>query len=490
MLAVFAAAFASVGRRPVLRSDEAWFLWVAVRAHDGASLYRSVYFVTTPLALWIMELGVWVLGPRVWVERALACMCLTVSITLLWHIGNRLAIPRQRLLLVVAATFVLGAPVAHFGSVYSMLAVSLSLAALAALTRALTTCSDARGAIPGLIGSAMLCGAAFASKPNTGLFALIALLAVIVSWSRDSKDLPVGGWAISAALVAAGVVVLATALPFIATRSLGALLGDVFAGKRGSYLRIEAFGFGGSVQLIPLGALLLAGGSWWRAKSARSPLVIALVAFTFVGLAATGPDYRAQHVAEAAPLLVLPLFLQFGESGPRRASRHRVAQGLSIAVTVCLVCLFVRSVVNANQPPAAPGDRVVTERTVQFSGLLTTEATQRRTTADLVSLRRATGGTVFLEFLSASYYYLAGALRNPTRYDYPAQSDVGSGGETAVIRALARGKVKWACLLTADSATPASITLKRVERYIRTRFAFARRLNACDLYRRRTPARA
>ena len=57
-VALFAFTFALFVGRPVGHADEAWFLWVAHRANTGSTLYRDVYYVTTPLAMWCMQLAV------------------------------------------------------------------------------------------------------------------------------------------------------------------------------------------------------------------------------------------------------------------------------------------------------------------------------------------------------------------------------------------------------------------------------------------------
>lgn len=62
-------------RRPVGRADEAWFLLVAARVNSGTSLYRGVYYVTTPLAMWCMQVMVRLFGTQIAVERALASTC-------------------------------------------------------------------------------------------------------------------------------------------------------------------------------------------------------------------------------------------------------------------------------------------------------------------------------------------------------------------------------------------------------------------------------
>ncbi len=189
--ALWVVAFLTSLRRPVIRTDEAWFLWVAARANSGTPLYRGVYYVTTPLAMWCMQVAVWLGGTTVAVERALASLCFAGSAAFLWAIAARLGFGRTSRLLVVAALFVYGSPVTHFASVYSMLAVTFALAALWGVLHAierLETGTDPRSAV---WGAGLLCGLAFATKPNTGL---LAFGAVVVSvCSPDCSAVPRAG---------------------------------------------------------------------------------------------------------------------------------------------------------------------------------------------------------------------------------------------------------------------------------------------------------
>jgi hypothetical protein len=483
LTAVWAVSFASVARRPVLRSDEAWFLLVAARANAGAPLYRGVSFVTTPLAMWLMQLAVWLVGIQVMVERALAAACLTASVALLWAIGTRLRLSRRVRGFVAAMTLVLGAPVAHFGSVYSMVAVALSLAAVATMLHASSGRDEPRAALRAVAAAGALCGAAFATKPNTGLLACAALAVVIVHWSRHAGARPVDVVPLAVAGAGAVAVVAIVAGPFVIAGSFSTLVGDVFLAKRGSYLGTEIPGLSAGM-LIPFGSAAAGLLAWWWSRGACTTAVVALLAFAAVGLLAAGPDYGAQHIAETAPLLALSLSA-FGLARPAPLRSRGFVYSASVVLTLALVVFFVQYTVSANRPANASGDRVVAEPAAHFSGARTTTGRRRRTAADLAVLQRETGGTVFLGFLSGSYYYLAGSLRNPTRFDYPGQSDVGAGGEPGLIRTLSRTRARWTCLARHQGGVRQTHALIRLARYVRKHFVPVARLHACDLYRRR-----
>ena len=145
---VWALTYATSLRRPVGRADEAWFLWVATRANSGTSLYRGVYYVSTPLAMWCMQFMVRLFGTQIAVERALASTCFTGSLVLVWFIARRIGIATTWRMLLVGAVFLYGSPLAHFGSVYSLLATTCALGALLALLYAVQRGAEARHSRP------------------------------------------------------------------------------------------------------------------------------------------------------------------------------------------------------------------------------------------------------------------------------------------------------------------------------------------------------
>jgi len=478
-------AFVSVVRRPVVRSDEAWFLWVAVRANSGTPMYRGVYFVTTPLSMWLMQAGVWAFGAHVSVERALASACFAASLALVWVIAARLGVPKAARVVIGAGLFLGGAPATHFTSVYSMLAVTMSLGAMLALSGSIAAREAGSSGAAGCVTTGVLCGAAFAAKPNVGVVAMLAAVASLILSDRWS-DRHGGGLrrVVAACGLGFGGAVAVTLLPFVINGTLGNLVGDVVVGKGSSYLSVEAFGYGGATQILLLGAIAFSVAGMCRAPTATRRAMIAPCAFVLVGFVVAAPDFRSQHVTEAFPLLALSgAMLAAAHTAnpivPGRLGRRAVASAAMVAVVGVAVMGWW-----AHRPPVHGRDTVVAERAAYFSGSLTTQASEQQVGADLTELRRDTGGTVFLAFINAGYYYLAGQLRNPTAYDYPGRSDLGPDGEQGAIRALRRRHVRWVCVRRPTRAQPTSpITPRRLETFVRLSFRFVERLNVCDLYR-------
>ena len=511
--ALWALSFASSMRRPVVRSDEAWFLWVAVRANSGASLYRGVYYVTTPLGMWLMQGLVWLFGAHLWVERALAAACLTVSVGLLWAIARHLGMKTRGRLLLCGVVVLYGAPVAHFASVYSMLAVTLSLGALAMLLRSFAAIDRGRSGCGEILATGALCGGAFATKPNVGLLAFVAVIATLVIDRRQPAIAP-GRRRRQTAWSATGffATVAGMLLVVVVYGTAGAIFGDIFLGKGTAYFAIEGrhvlpgisrsfnlFSGNGSpfglnvartVHLVPCVALVLLIATGWRLRRSRVPALVAVVAFALVGFAAAAPDFGPQHLTEAAPLLLGLPIIGFALTGgvPAFAS-PRGKRALATTAAIALV-LGIGGVSAWAERPAVRGhDRVVAEPVAQLSGPATTALARDQIRADTTELRHDTHGTVFLAFLSASYYYLAAHLHDPTAYDYPGRSDLGPRGESGIIDTL-HHHVRWVCVaLPRRSHRALSPTApRRLDAYVRHSFQLVEHLNACDLYERQRAA--
>jgi len=412
---------------------------------------------------------------------------------------------RGRVLL-AGVVFLYGAPIAHFASVYSMLAVTLSLGALAMLLRALSSRESGAFCLSGV-----LCGAAFATKPNVGLVAFAAVLATLWIIGRDRAPSPPSRLRGAMGWVAGGFfgAIAATVLPLVFTGNAGAMWGDVFTGKGAAYLQIEGRrlvpGISGSfglitssgspfglniartVHLVPCVALALLVATAWRLRRNRSPAVVAVFAFALVGVIAAAPDFGPQHLAEAMPLLLgLPIIGFAATGGVRAFASPRWTTACSATAAVALVCCIAGVAAWAQHPTVRSHDRVVAELVTQLSGPPMTARTREQTRADTAELRHDTGGTVFLAFPSASYYYLAAHLHDPTAYDYPARSDLGPHGEHGIIDTLHH--IRFACVVRRHAhRTPSPAAPLHLDRFIRHSFRLVEHLNVCDLYEHRGP---
>ena len=504
LLGVVTVTWLTALRAPVNHADEAWFLWVAMRANHGAHLYRDVYFVSTPLAMWVMQAAVWAFGPHVAVERALAAALFSVSALLVWRIGDRLFVSRLARSIVVVAIFAFASPVAHFASIYSMLAVTLSLGAMLATLRALAATGPPAGRW--FLGAGLLCGLAVASKPSTGLLALVAVCAVVVARAhRDRQPARAGLVAVLAGSVtAAGLSVV----PVIAAGTLGDLVGNVFTGKTDYFSAVgkpllpglrhlfnSLSSGGGSLGsqvvafevLVPIVVVVAVAGSWWRARDRFSPEFVALVAFTVVGIGAAAPDFGPQHLTEAMPLLLaLPAFAII-RTRPLGRQWRTWPRLLAVGATASLVLVVAVAVAaDAQAPTVTPNDQVVASALPHLEGQPISAIHQASVLSDARELRRRTGGRVFIVEASAAQYYLTGSLSDPTPYDFPARSDLGPGGEAGAISYVQRHHIRWMCVPHAPrhhhrgstGATP-----QVLDRYVWARMKLAARLHSCDLYR-------
>jgi hypothetical protein len=115
------------------------------------------------------------------------------------------------------------------------------------------------------------------------------------------------------------------------------------------------------------------------------------------------------------------------------------------------------------------------------------------TQRDTERLRSLTGGSVFIIRGDASYYYLAGGLRNPTPFDFPVLSDFGSSGEEGVIDSIEAHRIHFVCVPASDGHPPLSGPDFRplaLEHAVRRDMYRVARLSLCDLYSTKPPSRS
>ncbi len=481
-------------RRAVKRSDEEWFVLVARRLQSGTPLYRGVYYVTTPLAVWAMRAVGAVFGDTLGAERALEAACFTGSLLLGWVICRRCGVGRVGRVGLGALLVTYASPIAMFGSVYSSMAVTASLGVLLVLLDWLDARSVHGRPLWGRLGLVgVLCGVAFDSKPSTGALALAAAL-LIVAGAHRPRSASRAAWG-DLGRVAAGFasVNVAVVLPILGAGSFGAFVGDVFAGKS-NYLAVMGGLFPGGRHvfdivtgvdaplgqlvartdfLVPFVAVVVVGWAVaWAVRRADRVVglkIAALVAFGLVGLGAAYPRFGPQHLTEAMPLLLIVPFAAWelaahSERSGHPAAARRTARTV-LVLTAGLVVAAAAVVVWAGGP--GPSDRALVQR-------------------DLATLQTATGGRVFIIHPAAAYYYVTGRLQDPTPFDYPTLSDFGARGESGVIAMLRHHRsVPWVCVrtppphaLTGGGANPLGL-----EQFVRRTFVLTARLHLCDLYR-------
>lgn len=173
-------------RQPLL-PDSSWLLWIAGRWLDGATLYRDVFDINPPLAIWLH-------APVVWIARLTQVPVATVfRMAVLFWCGGCLALFdgllrrgaqaawRRRTALTAAAAIVLVLPGPFFGQrEHLLLAAALPWAGLLACRRELAD-------VPRRLGgaAAVLLALVIALKPtHVGLWVALPLLAWHRAWWR------------------------------------------------------------------------------------------------------------------------------------------------------------------------------------------------------------------------------------------------------------------------------------------------------------------
>jgi hypothetical protein len=341
--------------------------------------------------------------------------------------------------------------------------------------------------------------------------ALAAVFVTILVASTSDSSEPRWRRILPVAAGCAGVIGV-TMIPIIAQGAWGDFVSDVFTGKsdyvallgsnafnsvsRAVTLMVSAHApvarrlaaTGPLISLVVLAALIVATRS--RRPIRRSPRLVALGCFALVGLGATVPDFGPQHLTEAAPLLIgaggIAVAVCWWSGRPRPVpARRRVAAAMA---ALSLVGAVVMVGIDARRPSIGRSDRMVAATFADFSGMMTSARNQYEVRSDLVALRSRTGGKVFIVTAEASFYYLAGGLRNPTPFDFPARTDFGASGETGVVRRLSQSHVGWVCLRRVTTQRSSTYPVY-LEQQLRRRMQFVVHLHICDLYRRRHASR-
>ena len=505
-LALFAITFGLLVGRPVGHADEAWFLWVLTRVSRGETLYRDVYFVSTPIPAWIGLAAVRLVGSQILVTRALTTLCFSGSTWLGWVAARRCGVGHRGRVLLACAFFVYASPLTNFASFYSSLAVLFALGSLVALLRWIDERSrseirDRRD----LLGAGTLAGLSFASKPNLGLAAVGAVGVIVLAatarhgWRAWGRDLVLVGIPFA---VVSGVTVLVVAV----TGAWSGFTADVFTGKAhyldvftGGYLpglrnveRVLPF-FGPpaaayanriwyTASMVPIAAGLLIIGALTKTSGPRRLQAGALAAFAAVGAIALIPRGGPQHLSEAAPLFLAVIAGGVALLAPVLTAR-RVVRGFAVGLAVWLAIASVAIVVRTVEPLPQRAESLtglphvvgaaVADHTVRGVHIVATQA------------QRAHATNLFIIRPDASYYYLTAGLTDPTPFDFPGISDLGRDDQDGVIRLLGAGSVRWVCV--PRPARPGAYVSPtrplRLEAYVRRAFVFTARLRICDLYR-------
>jgi 4-amino-4-deoxy-L-arabinose transferase-like glycosyltransferase len=487
--------------------DEAWFLQVVARVSNGETLYKDVYFHVPPLSVYVTWPVVGLFGAQLAWVKVLVLAAFAAGLILAIAVVRQLDGARWAAVLVCGAMLVFNKP---YGiGLYQPLASAFTLACLSAGLAWAAQVSrvpyDRRRELQ-LIGLAGIgAGASFSSKPNVGLYTLAALLGAILVVGAGRRApafvLALGGFTACALL---------PLLPVVLSGGFGAFIDYGFAdigtyNKYGGVSYLDGMlGSGDDARdfivkdfpsshalygvvplyqtllylIIPLTLLALAL-AWWRSSGSKRGQVAIVGLFALAAAAGIFPRADPAHVAFASPVLLVAAWYGLHLLFRELSGRARWILALGVAVSL-LPGVLVRATWPAIQ---------MVDRDAHFSalphtrGILINPVREETMLAEAEQIGRAgEGRALFLATANAGFWYLETGVQNPTPFDFPLVTAMGSAGEKRVVDAIEDGEIAAVCL---GFRRAGILTPRRIVRAVGREMDRGVRTNYCTFYEQR-----
>jgi hypothetical protein len=441
--------------------DQSWFLLVAKRILAGETLYRDVYFNTTPLSMYVTAAAVAVTGVQLLTVELVVAFSVLASIMLGWKIIER-AVPSERRvpLLLIALVIVYGNYQAK--TPYTPLAVTLFMLTLLGF---LVWHDERRNST--LFWSGIAAGFSFASKYNIGLLAVAALAlgVFIVARARLAPRIAIAR-ALASIVAGFSLVVAAMVAVIAATGAFPAFVEYAFSNKtmyvavgwtgfiRALGLFIDALRAPFSIQsvttiyiffvcAVPVVAIALMTRWFIAADREQKARVVALSIFLIAAAAGSYPQ-----AASSMPFVVPALGAIAGIAWRLGAAPRSRALRISC---VAVVALWLS--IGAARMLMNPINRLMSPEW-RFSQIAHCRGIIVETDDDEMLLRQARelraavpSREAFIQTLNAGFYYLASGIRNPTPYDLPAVTTFGPRGQQKVIASIISGRIEHVAVI-------------------------------------------
>lgn len=449
--------------------DEAWFVQVVRRVLDGDVLYRDVAFGINPLSVYVITPLAWLFGPELLVVKFVQSLVFTAAALVVLRIVRKLGARGVVADVAVLAGLLACAPPGATISLYTPLSMLFVVCALDETIDWL----DGRecGRVHRAMRGGLWIGAAFAAKQNVGILAFIALAVVLVTvrpssegGSSNDRWRDLGRMTMGAAIVVA--VVLA---PVLLTGGFAAFLDFGYFGKT-TYLRVAGIdpfttlsdwtralvgcqSVEGLRQFLVIQAAILPvlvfGGLaglapvWWAADRRRT---LAILVFALVGYAASFPRADLAHIAGAVPVLLVA-FVHVVVLARARVPR-RVGLAACTALFVMGTAGAASRVASGAIRCASPNHQI--SRLPGLQGILAPKSylDDIRRRADDLDVLLERKDAVFLLSARSGMFSLVGNRTNPTPFDYPFVTTLGSEGEDGLIAMLESGRIQRVCIDT------------------------------------------
>ena len=429
-------------------TDESWFLQVVARVQSGETLYRDVYFNATPLSVYVSLGLAAVLGTELIAVRLLVTAALVATIACCWQACRLLGAGRFAPWLLVCA-WAQAAP-------YTPLAMALFSASFFAVLAWTHRVQQDRPAWRWLGLAAGAAGLCFAAKQNLGLYCVAAVLMSIVAARPARRDvLRAIGVVLGVFVAIAGVVMLPVYVSGGASRLL------LHGLDKATYLRVGAVPYSAVGErfwrataggwsfdsfaaayrefafLLPPVAFVLLAAACLRCRGGDRRMALVVTSFVGAGYLVVYPGQGGSSNIYALPVVIVGL--AYGVSALRASMPARWMQILPVVVTV----LFTVQVGLRYGRYAA---RLMSEQYVisdlpHFQGIRAGKAEYAGLKGEVELLTALAGGQpLFLIGPNTGFYYLAGGITNPDRFDFPYTTVFGRSGQQEVISRLVSGQ--------------------------------------------------
>jgi hypothetical protein len=472
-------------------TDESWFLQVVSRLRAGDVLYRDVFFGATPLSVYATAAVSLAAGIDVVAVKIVTSLCFAATAVAAAAMAARTGAAGAAPL-VVAGMFLWALP--YGNPPYTAMAMTFMVTAFLLLLDTLDRERAGGGRLAASwLAVGALVGLSLGSKHNVGSLALVAVVAAIVFARRRLRTAPVR----AASLVAAGAAgAVALVLLPVVLSGAGPAFWEYAVAAKTTYLSVGGMSYTAGIDgwlsnlsrlpspeaaagLVRGLSLVLPALALAAALAARRRLddrARLAVLFSAIAVATAFPRWDRFHMGYAVPLHLAALVHVAAAAGWRARSLLRPAS--AAAVTAAVLLTLVRPVA------AIVGRGRDVSRLPHVTGVLLRPAEQARIEAALARFRAvAPPAETFLLTFEAGYWYLAADLRNPTPFDFPVVTAIGSAGEPWLLARLADGRIGAVCV----DLDMRDLALRDVAAFVAGAFERGPDLGPCTMFQ--APAR-
>jgi len=477
--------------------DEAWFLQVVRRVHQGEVLYRDVFYGTGPLAVILTMPLIRLIGVEILAVKIVVAASYTASLLLGMRILERIGADPKASLLFLGANLLFAPPSPH--APYQSLANTFLMAAFDSTIAALST-ADLRSKQILLARAGSAAGLSFAAKQNIGGYVLLAILGALLV-QRWGTSRPLRRWTIEIRTTLLAFL-LAVALLFLPVwlSGGGSKFWDYGLINKQTYLRLAGIPYTQGLRRVLRSPPILSpqrtmeqrlwtlrfmafllpflAGVFWIAGLLRIPSTLRphwIAIGLFAGAAFLGIFPRADYdrLIYAIPALSI-VILGAWSAIKTRSWNIMVERGAGAFIALVLLIALIVPSLRVLQ------GRLTISTLPHFHGPFIDPALQSQIQKETTQLQtRARDNALFLLFPTAGFYYLVAGLHNPTPFDYPTVTSFGQNGQKEIIQAIREGRIRWICYRRWDW----NLRPVEIETFVEQEMEYTEDLGICWLYR-------